>query len=120
MRDFPLHKAPVAQEEGGGALPDTLPHDSQRTGRRASQAETARTVGGHVAEEEAALHGEVGREREAAGRGCSRGTGGEETSPTANKACAQTPRPLPHPDLAASIAQRGRAGHRPLHLPSCG
>ena len=47
--------------------------------------------------------GEGGREQGGAGR-CW-GTGGGETSPSANEARALPPRPLPRPNLAALIAQ---------------
>ena len=45
-------------------------------------------------------------------------TGDGETSPSANKAHALTPRPLPRPHLTDSTAQWGGTGHRLLARPA--
>ena len=79
----------------GCALPDARPRDSRRLERRPQGAEAARTVAEHVATEEVAGHGQVGRERGragAAGRGSCCGTGSRETLPSANKARVRPPR----------------------------
>ena len=55
-------------------------------------------------------HGEVRREQGAASHGRGRGTGGGESTPSADEAYARPPCPLLCPDLAAPIARRGGAG----------
>ena len=119
VRDLLAHEAPAAGQKRA--------HVAGREAAQLPTAGTSSSTGGGCADgRKARCRGEAcgargGRkERGPAVRGCGHGTGGEETSPSADETRSRSPCPLLRPNLAAPIAHRGGAGHQPLFHPSGG